>query len=132
MAQKPQKTQFLDPPKTIGDHIKKRRLQLGRGATQLAQSLKVSTDTVYNWEHNRTRPSIRFMPGIADFLGYAPASSIPMTLGEKIKRYRIEHGLSQKKLSSQLGIDPLTVRRLEHHRGKANRRILVKIFEILE
>lgn len=54
--------------------IRKRRLQLGWGATNLAQVLKVSTDTVYNWEHNRSSPAIRFMPGITLFLGYALAS----------------------------------------------------------
>jgi transcriptional regulator with XRE-family HTH domain len=131
LAQKPLKTQFLDPPKTIGDHIRKRRLQLGWGATHLAQLLKVSTDTVYNWEHNRSKPGIRFMPGIANFLGYAPASSNPKTLGEKIKKYRIEHGLSQKRLAIQLGIDPLTLRRLENNRGKPTRKILIRILNII-
>ena len=43
LAKIPQEIQYTDPPKTIGDHIRKRRLQLGWGATQLArvaQSLK--------------------------------------------------------------------------------------------
>jgi transcriptional regulator with XRE-family HTH domain len=72
------------------------------------------------------------MPKITDFLDYAPESSNPETLAEKIKKYRIEHGLSQKGFAIQLGIDPLTVRRLENNRGKTNRKILNKILEILE
>jgi transcriptional regulator with XRE-family HTH domain len=74
-AQKPQKWQLLDPPKTMGDHLRKRRLQLGWGATRLGALLKVSKDTIYNWEHNRSNPAIRFMPRIVDFLGYDPTNS---------------------------------------------------------
>jgi transcriptional regulator with XRE-family HTH domain len=131
MAQKPQKWQLLDPPRTIGDHIRKRRLQLEWGIMQLALLLKVTTDTVYNWEHNRSGPSIRFMPALVQFLGYDPADSTVTTLGEKIKKYRIEHGLSQKRLAIQMGMDSLTVRRLEYNRGKPTRRILKQIIQIL-
>lgn len=54
-----------------------------------------------------------------------------MTLGEKIKKYRIEHGLSQKRLATQLGLDPLTVRRLEDNRGKPTKSIVRKMLEVL-
>ena len=131
-AQKPQKTQFTDPPKTIGEHIRKRRILLGWRATQLAVLLEVSKDTIYNWEHERSRPAIRFMPGIGAFLGYAPAGPTPSTLGERIKNYRIRHGLSQKSLARHLGIDPTTLRRLEHDRGRPTKRIMAKILGILK
>jgi transcriptional regulator with XRE-family HTH domain len=71
------------------------------------------------------------MPALVQFLGYDPADSTVTTLGEKIKKYRIEHGLSQKRLAIHLGIDPLTVRRLEDDRGNSIRRIMNKILEIL-
>lgn len=117
LTQKPQKTHFLAPPKTMGDHIRKRRIQLGWGATQLAAWLKVSKDTVYNWEHNRSKPSIRFMPRVAEFLGHDPTDSAAISLGERIRKHRIQHGLSQEKLAIQLEIDPLTIRRSESNIG---------------
>jgi transcriptional regulator with XRE-family HTH domain len=71
------------------------------------------------------------MPALVQFLGYDPADSTVTTLGEKIKKYRIEHGLSQKRLAIQMGMDSLTVRRLEYNRGKPTRRILKQIIQIL-
>jgi transcriptional regulator with XRE-family HTH domain len=97
----------------------------------VAERLAVNECSVYNWEKNRSSPAIRFMPGIVEYLGYDPPSLKPTTLGEKIKKYRLTHGLSQKRLAIQLGIDSLTVRRLEHNRGKPTRRILNKIIQML-
>jgi transcriptional regulator with XRE-family HTH domain len=101
------------------------------GATQLAHALNIATDTVYNWERNRTNPEIRFIPQIVQFLGCDPTNSPAASSAGKIKKYRTERGLSQERLARQLGIDPLTVRRLEYTRGKTSRRILDKILEIL-
>jgi transcriptional regulator with XRE-family HTH domain len=116
----------------LGDHIRKRRLELGLLQREVAERLGVNESSVYNWEKNRSNPCIRFMPSIVDFLGYPPPSSSPKNLGETIKKYRIAHGLSQKRLAVQLRIDPLTVRRLECNRGKPTTRTINKLLEILE
>jgi transcriptional regulator with XRE-family HTH domain len=132
MAQKPQKWQLLDPPRTIGDHIRKRRLQLGWGATQLAALLDVSKDTVYNWEHGRSKPVIRHMPRIERFLGHSLTLPTSKGLGEMVKSYRISHGFSQRRLAQELGADPTTIGRIERNRGKPGKKVLAKIQAILE
>jgi len=97
----------------MGDHIKKRRLQLGWGATHVAQLLKVSTDTVYNWEKNRRRPMVHLIPRITEFLGYVPPFFHGQTTGQKIVAYRHVRGMSQRALALTLKVDPATLGRWE-------------------
>jgi len=52
-------------------------------------------------------------PRIIKFLGYDPVKSNATTLGEKIKQYRIQKGLSLRNLAMELGIDPGTLARWE-------------------
>jgi len=55
---------------TLGDHIRKRRLDLGLLQREVAEKLQVNQMTVCNWETNRTSPQLRFIPRIVAFLGY--------------------------------------------------------------
>lgn len=105
--------QYTDPPKTIGDHLKKRRYDLGWGATHVAKLLKVSTDTVYNWEKNRRKPMVHLIPRITQFLSYIPPFFNRETMGQKIIAYRQARGMSQRKLALQLEVDPSTLGRWE-------------------
>jgi len=71
--------------KTLGDHIRKRRLDLGLLQKDVAKMLGANGASIMYWETKRTAPSIELMPKIIDFLGYMPFESIPdMSLGEKI------------------------------------------------
>jgi len=111
LAKIPQKKQYTDPPKTIGDHVKKRRLQLGWGATQLGVLLNISKDTVYNWEKNRTDPMVHLIPRITEFLGYIPPLFAGQTTGQKIVTYRQVRGISQRAFALELKVDPGTLGR---------------------
>jgi len=42
-------------PKTIGERLKKKRLELDMGQTEFAQKLGVCVDAVADWESGRTR-----------------------------------------------------------------------------
>jgi len=78
----------------------------------------VDETTVYNWERGYTRPPLRHMPTILEFLGYDPARGEPRTLGEKLLKYRQDRGMTQKELAREIGIDPTTLSRLERNRAK--------------
>jgi transcriptional regulator with XRE-family HTH domain len=100
---------------TLGDHIKKKRLDLGWTKKRMAAELGVDETTVYNWEIDRTVPVVRVVPGIIQFLGYvpyAPAKSLP----EKLRTRRRRLGLSQKKLAHLLGVDESNLRGWESGR----------------
>ena len=121
-------------PKTLlslGDHLRKRRLDLGLFQKDVAGAIGVDTTTIYNWENNRTSPPVRFIPKIIGFLGYELDGPKPVTLGERIKSYRYLKGINQKELARQIGIDPTTLSRLERNRGRCFQSVLRRVAAFL-
>jgi len=112
-AKKSQNQAYPKSLETIGDHLRKKRLDLKLFQKDVAKAIGVDTLTVCNWENNLTSPRIYLLPKVYSFLGYNPLQSNANSLGEKIKQYRIQRGLSLRKLAKQLGIDPTTLTRWE-------------------
>jgi len=104
--------------KTIGDHIRKKRLDLKLHQYEIAPLIGVNKTTIFNWERNYSSPELRHIPKVIKFLGYIPFEKEPKALGEKIVYYRHLAGMTQKELARQLGVDPTTLARWE--RGKRN------------
>jgi transcriptional regulator with XRE-family HTH domain len=103
--------------KSIGDHIRKRRLDLGLLQRDVAGRIGVDEGTVWAWESNRNHPKIHVMPRVIAFLGYVPGGdATPSTLSERLVRMRTELGLSWRNLAVRIGVDETTLRRRE--RGK--------------
>ena len=50
-------------PKTIGEHIQKKRLDCNLKQSEIARIIGVSDSTIWNWE-NRTEPDVKHLPGI--------------------------------------------------------------------
>jgi transcriptional regulator with XRE-family HTH domain len=57
---------------TLGDHVRKRRLDLGLLQREVAERLGVDKTTVFNWERGRTTPLQAVRPALFEFLGYVP------------------------------------------------------------
>jgi transcriptional regulator with XRE-family HTH domain len=89
--------------KTIGDHIRKERLDRGQQQTQVALLICVDKTTIMNWERGHRTPAIRHIPAIIRFLGYVPFS-VGDSLPERLRAYRRIRGLSRKKLARILGL----------------------------
>jgi transcriptional regulator with XRE-family HTH domain len=87
------------------------------GITQKEAARRMGADqwTIINWERNRTRPAVRFVPGVVLFLGYDPfpADRAP---GERLRSARRRLGLTQRELGSILGLSEATVSDVEHGR----------------
>jgi transcriptional regulator with XRE-family HTH domain len=103
---------------TLGDHLRKRRLDLKLYQKDVAEAIGVDTLIVCNWENNLTNPRLYLLPQIFQFLGFNPLKSNATSLREKIKQYRIQRGLSLRKLAKELGIDPGTVAKWERGRSR--------------
>ena len=101
---------------TVGDHVKKRRLDLGLTRKALAARLGVDPATVQNWEEGRrSRIEVRYYPALIEYLGYNPLPE-PTTRGQAIARARMSRGLSRTCLAALTGVDVATIRRLEADR----------------
>ena len=59
-------------PKTLGEHLRRVRLDRKLTNIQVAHALGVVYQTVERWEHNRTRISREFRAKIIAFIGYDP------------------------------------------------------------
>ena len=73
---------------------------MGLYQQEVAKIIHVTTDTITNWELNRTKPNIEYIPNIISFLGYTPT-----TTTHPIKEYPIQRGLTQKELAKILNPD---------------------------
>ena len=84
----------LDPaypkdPQILGEHIRKRRLDLGLFQRQVARQLGVNETTIHNWEVGATQPGISCVPKIIEFLSYNPfpsAGPLPNRLSSTERR----------------------------------------------
>ena len=115
VERKPKKGYPLHPI-SIGDHIKKRRMDLRLLQKELADLCNVSEDTIVNWENNKGEPKIMHYPNIISFLGFFPFEIDSSTIGGKILRYRYQHGLSQRKFARIIGVDATTIANWESNR----------------
>ena len=101
---------YRDDPQTLGDHLKKRRQQLGLLQREAAARMGVSADTIVNWENDKTKPvSAQFRP-VVIFLGYDPTGE-PKTLAERLAAKQRSLGASHAQIARHLGWDPGTLRR---------------------
>jgi transcriptional regulator with XRE-family HTH domain len=94
-------------PVTLGEHIKRRRLELELTQPQAAERLGVNPTTVVCWEKGKGGPSIRSFPAIFAFLSHSPYPE-PATVCERLHQWRRERGRSICEAALQLGVDPTT------------------------
>jgi transcriptional regulator with XRE-family HTH domain len=110
----------------LGDHLRKRRLDLGFLQREVAEELGVDEDSVCHWETGRSHPKPYLIPRVIAFLGYAPWAA-PATFGEWLIMVRRANGLSRKRLAKGLGVDESTVLRWESGRGRPASRLLAQL-----
>lgn len=120
----------LKNPQTIGKHIRKRRKQLNLKQADIAKILNVSEDTITYWENDRSSPQTKFYPSIIQFLGYNPLIFETVTLGGRIKKYRVESGISQEKLANMVKVNESSILAWEANKRKpltSKKKLLEKI-----
>lgn len=63
--------EIIKEPVTLGDLLRRRRLDLGLYQKEVAIQIGVTPSTIWNWEHGWTIGK-RYIPRIVTFLGYRP------------------------------------------------------------
>ena len=96
--------EFAFEPKTLGEHIKSRRISKNLTQGEAARILEVNAWTVLNWEKGHTKPRVESMPSILQFLGYDPLKG-PKTLSERMVVKRRGMGWTIKKAARRFGVD---------------------------
>lgn len=104
-------------PETLGQHLRKRRLDLGLLQRDLAARLGVGVMTVGNWELGKEQPGIRHTAAILAFLGYDPEPAGDSLPG-RLRDVRRHHGLTQAELAARLGQDEHQICRWEGGRQR--------------
>ena len=101
-ALKPKETYF--EPQTLGEHLRRRRLELELTQKQAAARLGVSSWTILNWEKGHTEPPVGSIPAITYWLGYDPFRE-SRTLQDRMLAKRRVMGWSIREAARQLGVD---------------------------
>jgi len=96
--------EFTREPVTLGDHLRRRRIELGLYQKDVAVQIGVTTSTIWNWEHDWT-VELRYVPKLIQFLGYNPIPR-PDNLLEKLAWYKQINGLTFEQLGVEMGRDP--------------------------
>jgi transcriptional regulator with XRE-family HTH domain len=130
-AKKPVSKAYPNELVTVGDHIRKRRLDLKLTQKEVGTVLGVDESTVWNWESSKAEPLTKHLPAIICFLGYSPFNGTGQSLGERLRDYRRKTGLTQKKLAREIGIDPSTLSRLEENCSRCFKKVVKKSTDFL-
>ena len=123
-------THYPKELKSLGDHLKACRLDLGLTQKQAAVKLAVDAGSVGNWEISRTSIKTRYYPALIEFLGYNPLPE-PTSPGQAIRRARMTRGWSRRKLACAAGLDEATVSRIETDTKGIARRSWTRIEGVL-
>ena len=102
-ALKPKESDF--EPRTLGQHLRKRRLLLKLTQKKVGKALGISPFTVLNLEKDRTEPPMKAYPTLIRWLGYDP-SPAPKTLQERMRAVRRVNGWTIDQAARQMGVDP--------------------------
>jgi transcriptional regulator with XRE-family HTH domain len=71
-AKKPKEEGYPAKPETLGEHIRKRRMDLALIQRAVAFKIGVDASTIWKWENGWSIPELRHLPAILAFLGYDP------------------------------------------------------------
>ena len=99
--------------KTLGDHVRKVRLDRGMSQPDVAKILNVTPDSVTGWELNRHEPPPRYAKAIITFLGYFPFDSKNCSFGKRLYFARLIAGNTQEQAAEVVGCDESTLRLIE-------------------
>ena len=113
---------YAREPKTLGEHLKRRRYKLGLRQKDAAGKLQISQSTYITWEADRVEPEIRYWPKIIDLLGFDPFAGKEGTLGERLQAKYRELGIPRKRAAILLGIDEGTLLRYERGEWQPGKR----------
>jgi transcriptional regulator with XRE-family HTH domain len=129
---KPKSYAYMREPRTIGDHIRKCRLDHGLEQKAIAQRMGVCCGTIWNWEAGEREPEFRYMPAIIAWLGYDPRP-MPQGFPGRLRWLRTAKGWDFETCAKILGVDPSTLtkwERGEHEPNQGSQQLIDGVFRL--
>ena len=114
---------------TLGDHLRKVRLDKGMSQPEVAKTLEVTTDTVTNWELNRNVPTAKFAKRILEFMEYVPNEWRDAPFHKRLFYSRMITGKTQRQVASEIGLDLSTIQFAERSKRNTIHKTRRKIFD---
>jgi transcriptional regulator with XRE-family HTH domain len=120
-----------------GDRLRQARIDKGMSIRDLAMASGLTTVTISNLEAGRTTASLLTLRKVTQVLGvpviyFGYFESLPEdTLGQRIKKARLNHGLMLKELSAIVGVDEKSLCHWEMDRHVPLKRHLDKLLVII-
>jgi len=118
-------------PKTIGEMIRKRRLDLGLRQIDAAKIIGCDEMSIVNWEKGHRSPRVNHMAGVVEFLGFNPFQNGD-TMAHRLINHRKARGMTLKEFAGQIGVDSSTLARWERGARKPGGRFLKIAEEMLK
>ena len=138
-------------PKTIGEHLRRRRLELGIFQSEAARKLGVSTVTLSRWECGKVYPTWPQQPAVAAYLGFNPFTNPTLgspkgnersgvailspkssdNIGQAIIRHCMKARKTRKQAAKEMGLSPKTVWNWVTGRRQPNARLRARVLEFL-
>ena len=127
VVRKPPRVPFPTSLDSLGDHIRRARLERGLLQRDVAKTVNVSEDSVTYWENGRAVPQIQHYSRIIAFLGYYPFSHETASIAGKLKQLRFRLGYSYGQCGEVFAVNASTIRAWElgHNRPSARREALI-------
>ncbi len=101
---------------SLGDHLRKVRVERGYTLHQVANMLGTSINRVFAWEHGVLKPSKKFREMLLRWMGYNPDDLDELFDPKRVRQWRIQHGLSRAHLAKELGLAVNTIETWERGR----------------
>ena len=117
-------------PKTIGEMIRKRRLDLGLRQIDAAKMIGCDEMSIVNWEKGHRSPRVNHMAGVVEFLGFNPFQNGD-TMAHRLINHRKALGMTQKEFAGQLRIDPSTLARWERGEREPTGRLSYRVNSVI-
>lgn len=132
ISRKPRPKHYPFLPKTIGEHLMKRRMDLAISKLEVSRRLNVTDDTIYAWETGIHIPYITHFACITEFLGYSYWNFDTTTLAGKTLDYQHRYGLTAKQFGKLIGVRLATFRRWERELATPPKSMTMKITYVIE
>ncbi|WP_338835973.1 helix-turn-helix domain-containing protein [Neomoorella thermoacetica] len=118
---------------TPGSRLRQARLAKNMTIRDLAAASGLTSTTIISLEGDKTKATLPHLRHLSQALNVpiyylGCFENLPeSTLGQRIKKARLFHGLTKEELSKVIGVDPKTLRSWEHDKQKPLQRYLTVI-----